>query len=140
MSGCVSTRSTRLSTQTYTPTNPEQVTIYLTEVDIPGRFERIAILNSKGSTSFTNEQQMMRSIRAEAANVGANGVLYNRPTEPSGGAQVAAAIFGVPTNRRSEMVAIFVYPAEPAPVVAPVPASPSTTVPAKPQPTGMSRP
>jgi hypothetical protein len=114
LSGCVQTRSTMLASRTYPPLTPEEVTIYLTEDDIPGDFERIAILNSKGSTNMTNEQQLMRSVRQEAARIGANGVLYARPTEPSAGVQVAAAIFGVGTNRRSEMVAIFVHTEAPA--------------------------
>lgn len=106
---CVSTDATMLSSKTFPPLTPEEVTIYLSEDDIPGEFERIAIINAKGDSGMTNERQMYDAVRKRAASVGANGVLHAVVQEPGSGAKVAAAVFGVSASRRAEMVAIFVH-------------------------------
>ena len=106
---CVSTSATMLSSKTFPPLTPEEVTIYLSEDDIPGEYERIAIINAKGDSGMTNEKQMYEAVRKRAATVGANGVLHAVIDEPGSGAKVAAAVFGVSANRRAEMVAIFVH-------------------------------
>ena len=49
---------------------------------------------------------MIRRGRREAGKIGGNAVVIDRIKEPSGGAQVAAAIFGVSTNRKGRMVAL----------------------------------
>lgn len=106
---CVSTNSTMLSSKSYAPVTPEEVSIYLDEEDIPGDFERIAIINAKGSSSMTTESQMYEAVRKEAAKLGANGVLHAKLDEPGTGAKIAGALLGTGTNRRGEMVAIFVH-------------------------------
>ena len=97
-----------LSSKTYPELSPEDVVIYLSEEDIPGEFEKIAILNAKGSSDFTNESQMYNALKKKAAKIGANGILFQPVKEASQGAKVAAAIFGTGTSRRAEMIAIFV--------------------------------
>jgi hypothetical protein len=107
--GCVQTQATMLSSKAYPPLTPEEVTIYLSEEDIPGEYEKIAILTAKGSSGMTNEDQMYEALRKKAAKIGANGILYQKIEEPSQGAKIAGAIFGTGTTRRSEMIAIFVH-------------------------------
>jgi hypothetical protein len=109
--GCVQTQATRLSSKTYPPISPDQVTIYLSEADIPGVFERVALINTQGESTWTNESQMYNAARKKAAELGANGVLIGQIDEPSAGAKVAAAIFSTTTTRRGQMVAIYVLPA-----------------------------
>jgi hypothetical protein len=110
LAGCVQTSATMLSSKKYPPITPEEVIIYLDEDDIPGEFERVAILNASGNTGSTTERQMHEALRKRAAVIGANGILYREVQEPSTGAKVAGAVFGVGTNRRAEMVAIYVFP------------------------------
>lgn len=107
--GCVNTNATMLSSKTYPELNPEEVTIYLDQEDIPGEFERIAIINASGSSGWTSESQMYEAVRKRAAKLGANGVLHAALDEPSQGAKIAGAVFGTGTTRRGEMVAIFVH-------------------------------
>ena len=109
LSGCVQTQATMLSSQQYAPQQPENVTIYLSEDDIPGRFDRIALINAKGNTQYTNQNQMYEAVRKRAASIGANGVLFAKIDEPSMGAKIAGAFLGTGSNRQSEMVAIYVY-------------------------------
>jgi hypothetical protein len=108
LTGCVHTTATMLSSKKYPPLTPEEVVIYLDERDIPGEFERVAILNATGNTGSTSESQMYEALRKRAAAIGANGILFTRVEEPSTGAKIAGAVFGVGTNRRAEMVAIYV--------------------------------
>lgn len=106
---CVSTSATMLSSKTFPPLTPEEVTIYLSEDDIPGEYERIAIINARGDSGMTNERQLYEAVRKRAAKIGANGVLHAVIEEPGSGAKVAAAVFGTSTSRKAEMIAIFVH-------------------------------
>lgn len=108
LSGCVQTSATMLSPKTYPELTPEEVTIYLSEEDIPGTWEKVAIINATGSTGYTNQQQMYEAVRKRAAQIGANGVLFAEIEEPSAGAKVAGAFLGTGTSRNAEMIAIYV--------------------------------
>ena len=119
LSGCVQTKATMLSAKEYPPIDPSEVTIYLSEDDVPGRFERVALITSSGSTQYTRQDQMYESIRKKAAEIGANGVLFSEINEPSTGAKIAGAFLGTGSSRNSEMVAIYVFVEEPAAAEAP---------------------
>lgn len=90
-----------LSSKSFPATTPEEVTIYLSEDDLPGEFERIAIINAKDDSEFTNESQLYEAVRKRAASIGANGVLHAVIEEPGSGAKVAAAFLGTSTSRRA---------------------------------------
>ena len=109
LTGCVQTSATMLSSKEFPPLTPEEVTIYLSEEDIPADYEKVAILNATGSTAYTNEQQMYEAMKKRAAKVGANGILHQQIKEPSQGAKIAGALFGTGTNRKAEMIAIYVH-------------------------------
>jgi len=104
--GCVSTQYTTLSKQAYEPVRPENVVVYLAENDIKGNYEKIGLIHMQGESSWTNENQMINAARKKAAKMGANGIILGNVQEPSSGAKVAAAVLGVPTKRRGEVVAI----------------------------------
>jgi hypothetical protein len=106
LTGCVQTQATMLASETYAPTNEAEVTIYLSEADIPGEFIKIAIISAQGESGWTNENQMYNAARKRAAKIGAHGVLIEEIKEPGAGAKVAAAVFGVGTSRRGKMIAI----------------------------------
>ena len=108
LSGCITTSVTPLSGKTYPPIHEDAVTIYLSEEDIPGDYEKVAIIYAKGDYASTDEAMMFKSVRKKAAKLGANGVLLQGVTEPSTGAKVAQAFLGTGANRRGELVAIFV--------------------------------
>ena len=109
MAGCVQTQATMLSSKKFTPLTPEEVTIYLSEEDIPSEYEKVAILNASGSTSYTSESQMYNALKKQAAKIGCNGILFQEIKEPSQGAKIVGALFGVGTERKAEMIAIYVH-------------------------------
>lgn len=109
LTSCVTTSVTRLSSSNYPRLHPDQVVIYLNEEDIPGKYEKIAIIYAEGDYELTDEAQMYDKVRKEAAKLGANGVLQRGIKDPSTGAKVANAFLGTGANRKSEMIAIYVY-------------------------------
>ena len=119
MTACVTTNATFLgSTSGQRAAVPaDRVALYRVASQVPGQYEEIAMLNSAGNSSSTNEAQMYESMREKAGEVGANAVILDALSEPGSGAKVAAAIFGVSAERKGRAVAIWVFPSD---YVAPV--------------------
>lgn len=88
----------------------DQVRIYRTADQVPSKYEELALLNSTGESSWTNEQKMMESMRKKAGAMGANGVILDAITEAGAGAKVVGAIFGTGSERKGRAIAIFVLP------------------------------
>lgn len=106
---CVSTNATRLgSGPARAPLSPEVVAVYRTADQVPGRYEEVALLNSTGESSWTNEEKMMNSMRKKAAEMGANAIILDAISEPSAGAKVAGAFLGTGVQRKGKAIAIFI--------------------------------
>lgn len=110
VAGCVSTNVTTLTNKSYAPVHPDDVVIYLDEADIPGKYEKVALMYSEGDHNWTSESDMLKDARKQAGKAGANGVLLQRIKEPGTGAKVAQAMIGTEANRHGEMIAIYVLP------------------------------
>ena len=105
--GCVTAEVLRLGAPTqYAPVLASEVQIFMTAEDVPGEFEKIALIKLKGDSDFTNETRMIEKAKAEAAKLGANGIILGETVEPSAGAKVAGTVLGVSTSRRGEVIAI----------------------------------
>ena len=89
-------------------TCPDAVKLYMSPDKVGGAYTEVALLNSTGSTGFTTEGGMMKSMRKKAADVGANGIIMGGIDEPGAGAKVAGAFLGTGTERKGKSVAIFV--------------------------------
>src|SRR5688500_12688816 len=113
LAACVSTNAVRLgSGPVRAPVADSTVAIYRTADRVPGKYEDVALLNSKGESSWTDEAKMFRSMQKKAAELGANGIILDAVSEPSAGAKVASAIFGTGAERKGRAIAIFVIPAD----------------------------
>lgn len=64
---------------------------------------------------MTDMAQFHRSMQERASRIGANAVILGETREPSTAAEIAGAVLGVPANRRSEAIAIYVEGLEPPP-------------------------
>lgn len=110
--GCVTTHATKLGTSmSRTPLLPDSVAIYRTAAQVPGKYEEVALLHSKGASTMTNEPQMFESMKAKAAELGANAVILDAISEPSAGAKIAGAFLGYAPERTGNAIAIYVFPA-----------------------------
>jgi hypothetical protein len=127
LSGCVQTQATMLDPTARPPIPEEQVRVYRTEESIECEYDEVAIIHAQGGANFTNENQMINAAKKRAGQIGANGVVLGTINEPSAGAKVAGAIFGVSPDRRGEMLAVYVYDPCAAPINEPMPAPADTT-------------
>jgi hypothetical protein len=110
---CVSTNAVRLGTTPRRPPIPaDQVAVYRTADQVPGKYEEIALLNSAGSSGWTTEAGMFNSMKKKAGSLGANAIILDAVSEPSAGTKIAAAIFGTSAERKGKAIAIFVFPAQ----------------------------
>ena len=112
MLGCVSVQVTPIGKGTagrpQVPTN--QVAIYRTASQVPGKYEEVALLTATGDYDLTNEAQMYAAFRKNAGQVGANAVILDATSEPTTGAKVANLFLGTTADRRGKAIAIYVLP------------------------------
>lgn len=109
--GCVSTKLTMLSNVNYPPISPENVTIYLSEKEIPGPYEKVAIIHAEWDAGASTEQKMYEAVRKDAAKIGANGVFVLKTTPESEAEKVASIIIrstGHVVKHNAEIVAVYV--------------------------------
>ena len=127
IAGCVSADATKLAATAYEPIPPEQVTIYMDEADAPTTYEKVALINLRGETGWTNEKGMYSAARKKAAKLGANGLILGDIDEPTNTSKLAGAFLGVPVNRKSVAVAIRTSPhSVPRPARSAGPSTPAT--------------
>ena len=109
LAGCIQTQATMLDPTSRPAIPPERVTVYRTVESIKCAYAEVAMIHAQGGANFTNEAQMIEAAKKKAGEVGANGVVLAEIQEPSSGAKVAGAIFGVSPERRGELLAVYVY-------------------------------
>ena len=103
-SGCATTSRTMLGPARLAVA-PEQVRIYFTPP--PGRYEEIAMLETAsggltyGDQNKTNE--VMGKLRVAAAQVGANGVLFQGAAQGYGGSNIGIGVGSSSFGRRSSV-------------------------------------
>lgn len=103
IAGCAATSSSRLIGPARAPIDPAEVRIY---EEAPRRFVEIAALDATSGSAFLHSSvngraEAMARLKAEAARVGANGVLLTFVAEePTGGLSFGAGGGGVSGGRR----------------------------------------
>jgi hypothetical protein len=106
LTSCVSSRIVMLANTTSLGgiSNPDEVTIFIDAADLPTEYQKIAII----TTSYVSgmDKAKWRRVRERCAEIGANGVYTQMENRASGGAKVAAAIFGTVASDKAEFIAI----------------------------------
>ena len=111
LTACMSTKAVRLGDQIDRPMLPwQQVKVYRTADQVPSDYDEVGLLMTTASTIWTSEKGMWNSMKKKAAKLGANAIILDAISEPSAGAKIAGALFGVGINRKGKAVAIFVHP------------------------------
>jgi hypothetical protein len=107
--GCVSTNATVLDPSlTLARICPDAVRIYTTPAKVPSSYREVALLHSKGESGWSNEEQMMESMRKKAAELGANGIILDNIDEPSALTKVIGTVAKTGTQRKGKALAIFI--------------------------------
>lgn len=108
---CMSTKAVRLGDRVSAPVVQwQQVKVYRTADQVPGKYDEVGLLMTTASTIWTSEAGMWNSMKKKAAKLGANAIILDAVSEPSAGAKVAGALFGIGVNRKGKAVAIYVHP------------------------------
>ena len=94
LGGCASTSKVMLG-PTYPPLQPDQVQVYYQP---PAHYREIALLETQSGSFTYGEQNKMNSVltrlRAEAAKLGANGLLFQGSENGYGGGGVGVGVGG----------------------------------------------
>lgn len=102
--GCASTSKVMLG-QARPAIAPEQVRVYYAPP--PGRYVEVALLETSSGGLVYGEQNKMNSVigklRAEAAKLGANGVIFQGTADSHGGSNVGVGIGGGRFGGRSHV-------------------------------------
>ncbi len=106
LTGCVSTQATMLGPRRHAPVPESEVRVFLKEEEVPSTCERVALIHAEGDVDTTNEGQMIRAARKRAGKVGANALLLNTMKDPGTATRVASVIFGIPAERKGQMLAL----------------------------------
>ena len=115
LSACVHTNATVLNKSlTRPPISKDAVVIYSSAEKVPGKYDEVALLNSRGDAGSTDERKMYESMRSEAAKLGANGVILQETKDPGTGSKVAHMLIGTSSNRQGKSMAIYVWPSSTA--------------------------
>jgi hypothetical protein len=100
-------------------TCPAAVKLFTVPERVQRPYQEVALLNSQGKTSYSSEDDMIKSMREKAAKVGANGIILNGIDEPSAMAKIAgqvaqvasdaAGLFGdISAERKGHAMAIYI--------------------------------
>ena len=89
-------------------TCPDAVKLYTLPDRVQQPYREIALLNSTGQTLYSDEGDMMKSMREKAALVGANGIILGGIEEPSAITKVVGEVAKAGVDRTGHAMAIYV--------------------------------
>lgn len=106
---CVSTNATVLDPSIkLARTCPDAVRLFTTPGRVNSPYREVALLHSTGEAGWSDEEEMMESMRKKAAELGANGVILENIDEPSALTKVIGAVAKTGTARKGKALAIYI--------------------------------
>jgi hypothetical protein len=102
--GCVTAQTTMLTPTRHPAVPPDEVRVFLSPAEVPAECERVVLIHAAGNVDLTNERQMIAAARKQAGRAGANAVAINTMRDPSTAARVAGEVFGLPSERKGQML------------------------------------
>jgi hypothetical protein len=89
-------------------TCPAAIKLYTTPDRVGHPYREVAVLNAKGESNWSDEGDMISSMRDKAAEVGANGIILSKIDEPSALTKVIGQVAKTGSQRKGNALAIFV--------------------------------
>jgi hypothetical protein len=86
----------------------EAVKLFTTPDRVSQPYREIAVLNAKGESNWSDEGDMIQSMREKAAEVGANGIILSKIDEPSALTKVIGQVAKTGSQRKGNALAIYV--------------------------------
>jgi hypothetical protein len=84
------------------------IKLYTTPDRVGRPYREVAMLNAKGESNWSDEGDMIESMREKAADVGANGIILNKIDEPSALTKVIGEVAKTGSQRKGAALAIYV--------------------------------
>jgi hypothetical protein len=82
------------------------VKLFTTADRVQQPYREVALLHSSGQTSYSSEDDMIKSMREKAARVGANGIILSGIDEPSAMAKIAGQVAQVAADAAGQIAQI----------------------------------
>ena len=86
----------------------DAIKLYTSPAAVQQPYREIALLNSSGESTWSDESNMIKSMRDKAAEVGANGIILTGIDEPSALSKVIGDVAQTGTVRKGKSLAIYV--------------------------------
>lgn len=107
LGACVSTNSAVLGEGSLGPrTDPREVRVFMYEDQVPGDYERIALVTARTDVHWHDETDLIEAMRKRAATLGADAIILDDLREPSTLEVVAEVLTDYEAPRRGRAVAI----------------------------------
>jgi len=107
--GCVSTNAALIDPSVQLArTCSDAIKLYTTPDRVGKPYREVAVLNAKGESNWSDEGDMINSMRDKAADVGANGIILNKIDEPSALTKVIGEVARTGSQRKGAALAIYV--------------------------------
>ena len=109
LSACVSTNAALIDPSVQLArTCPAAIKLYTTPDRVGKPYREVAMLNAKGESNWSDEGDMINSMRDKAAEVGANGIILNKIDEPNALTKVIGQVAKTGSQRKGAALAIYV--------------------------------
>ena len=89
-------------------TCPAAIKLFTTPDKVGHPYREVALLNAKGESNWSDEGDMISSMRDKAAEVGANGIILSKIDEPSALTKVIGEVAKTGSQRKGNALAIYV--------------------------------
>jgi hypothetical protein len=107
--GCVSTNAALIDPSVQLArTCKSAIKLYTTPDRVGKPYREVAVLNAKGESNWSDEGDMIESMRGKAAEVGANGIILSKIDEPSALTKVIGEVVKTGSQRKGNALAIYV--------------------------------
>ena len=106
LGACTTTRAVMLDAGPYAELNPAEVRVYLHEDDVPGEYERIALVTARSDASWADETDLIHAMRKRAAKLGADAIIVGELRDPTTLERVAEVLTDYEAQRRGRALAI----------------------------------
>lgn len=104
--GCAVASAVKVSDRTYAPIQSDQVRVFVSEEDVSGPYEKVAIITSEGDYDFSGKPALIKTMKKKAAALGANGIILGQFQAPTTGQKIAQAFLWTSANNKYECMAI----------------------------------
>jgi len=89
-------------------TCPTAIKLFTAPAAVGQPYREVALLNSTGEANFSDEGDMIQSMRRKASELGANGIILGGIDEPDALTKVIGEVAKTGTQRKGKALAIYV--------------------------------